>query len=292
VAGNLGSTFGVNLANTFFDRQIFMGLVTPVGAVLVGRQYTPAYEVVATFDTTQTQSALAFGQVASIPASVDIRMSNSFVYRIQQGGLSAAAMITADERATNTGILRGVMGMYRGKAFSVGLGYNTRDNERGQKSLTTTVLGASFALGPGTVSAMLASVSDDNPTGVSGIAASVTPAVGAATAGLVQGAFTSALRQDANMQHIGYRMTSGKSTFYVAYNVYNDKRAANADTKSYGVTYSYALSRRTDMNASAVRMVNSGLGQAAPGGGGYLGGVTARAGADSTALALGVRHRF
>ncbi|HSM22739.1 MAG TPA: porin, partial [Rubrivivax sp.] len=75
-------------------------------------------------------------------------------------------------------------------------------------------------------------------------------------------------------------------------NSYDDKRPASADVESYGVVYSYALSKRTDINAAVVRFDNSGLGQAAPGGGGYLGGVTATAGTDSTSLALGVRHRF
>ena len=66
----------------------------------------------------------------------------------------------------------------------------------------------------------------------------------------------------------------------------------NADVASYGMAYSYALSPRTDLNAVITRFENTGLGQAAPGGAGYLGGVTASAGTDSTSLALGIRHRF
>jgi hypothetical protein len=41
-----------------------------------------------------------------------------------------------------------------------------------------------------------------------------------------------------------------------------------------------------------VRFDNRKNGQAAPGGNGYLGGVTRAAGVDSTSLALGIRHRF
>ena len=52
------------------------------------------------------------------------------------------------------------------------------------------------------------------------------------------------------------------------------------------------LSKRTNLNAVLTRFVNSGTGQAAPGGNGYLGGVTASAGKDSTSLALGIRHVF
>ncbi len=300
VAGNIGNTIGVNLAGNYWDRQIFAGLVTPVGAILAGRQYTPAYEASATFDALGTQSALAFGQVASIPTSIDIRVSNAVVYRIQQGGFSASAMVAAGEGSTTTGRLIGVNGIYKGSAFSVGVGYNERKNEKEQKSLTSTVLGATVNLGPGAVYLQYVQVKDDNPTGLSGIAASVTPAltavVGAAaapaTAAAVQNAFVNAFKQDGVGMHLGYRMTTGAHTFYTAYNKFNDKRPANADVNSYGVAYSYALSKRTDINAAVARFNNSANAQAAPGAGGYLGGVTSAAGVDSTSVALGLRHRF
>jgi predicted porin len=292
VAANIGSTIGVNLGGAFWDRQAYVGLVTPAGAILAGRQYTPAYEVSAMFDTLQTQSALAAGQVASVPASIDIRLSNTLAYRIQQGGFTASAMVAAGENSASTGRFMGGMAMYKGGGFAVGLGYNTRKNQLAQKSLTSTVVGASVDIGPGTLSALGAQVKDDNPTGLSSIAASVTSSVGAANAALIQTAFINGFKQDGRLMHIGYRMTLGVNTIYVAYSQFDDRRAANADTRSFGLTYSYALSKRTDINASAVRFDNSGLGQAAPGGAGYLGGVTKSAGTDSTSLALGVRHRF
>ena len=99
-------------------------------------------------------------------------------------------------------------------------------------------------------------------------------------------------RQDAQLFHIGYRITIGAHTIVTAFNRLDDKRAVNADTDSYGVTYSYALSKRTDLNAVLTRFNNKGQGQLAPGGNGFLGGVTAAAGVDSTNIALGIRHRF
>jgi predicted porin len=292
VAGSLGSTLGVNLNGAFWDRQAFIAFVTPVGGILAGRQYTPAYEVIATFDTLGTQSPLAAGQVGSIPATVDIRANNSLAYRIRLGGLSAALMVTAAEGSTTTGRLIGLNAIYKGKGYSVGLGHNTRENELGQTSLTSTIVGGTLDIGPGTVSAMVGQVTDDNPTGVSSIGALVAPQVGAANGVLVQSAFTEALKQDAQLVHVGYKMTTGVNTFYVAYTQLDDKRASDADTRSYGVAYTYSLSKRTDLNASVTRFDNSGLGQAAPGAAGYLGGVTASAGTDSTSVALGIRHRF
>ena len=41
----VGSQLGVNLPGRLFDRQAFVGMVTPFGAILAGRQYTPAFEI-------------------------------------------------------------------------------------------------------------------------------------------------------------------------------------------------------------------------------------------------------
>ena len=293
VSSQIASGVGVNVAGNFWDRQIFGGLVTPVGAILAGRMYTPGYEVSATFDALGTQSALAFGQVGAIPATLDIRLSNAVQYRIVTGGITASLMVAAGEGSASTGRMYGGMVMYQGKAFEAGVGYNTRENEVGQKSLTSTVMGVRAKFGGGhSVFGQYVLIKDDNPTGLSGLRAQLTPQVGAATAGLVANAFVNGLRQDGRALHIGYKLETGPHTVYAAYNKLDDKRPANADTASFGVTYSYALSKRTDINAAITRFDNSGLGQAAPGGGGYLGGITASAGTDSSSFALGVRHRF
>ena len=235
--------------------------------------------------------------MASIPASVDIRVSNALQYRIVLGGITASAMYSFGDPATVPGNSKanrfgGAMAMYKSDLFSVGLGYNQRNNDVGQESLKSTVFGASANLGPGTVSMLYGDIQDDNPSGVSSIAANLAPLTGAAGAALVQTAFTEALKQDATLAHIGYRMTTGPNTFYVAYSAYNDKRAANADVASYGVAYTYAFSKRTDVNAVLTHFDNKNLAQAAPGQAGFLGGVTKSAGTDSNSLALGIRHRF
>ena len=53
----IAGQWGVNLANATFDRQAFVGIITPVGAVLAGRQYTPAFETNATYDIMGTSRA-------------------------------------------------------------------------------------------------------------------------------------------------------------------------------------------------------------------------------------------
>jgi predicted porin len=285
---------GVNIRNGFWDRQVYVGLVTPVGAVLAGRQYTPAYEVSATFDIMGTQSSLSAGQVASFPASTEIRIDNSLQYRVVFGGLTASAMYALGGVPENSkaGRLGGVMAMYKTDFFAVGLGYNQRNNDIGQKSLQSTVAGASAQLGPGTLSALFVKFKDDNPSGVSTLASSLTPAVGVAAASTLQQAYTNALRQDGKLMHVGYKMPLGPHTLYVAYSTFDDKRSFNADTSSYGAAFTYAFSKRTDFNAVLTHFNNKNLAQAAPGQAGFLGGFTTSAGTDSNSLALGIRHRF
>jgi len=292
----LGSSLGVNLSNNQFDRQAYLGLVTPVGAFIGGRQYTPGYEIVANFDATETQSALSVGQLAAIPAGFDIRMSNALQYRIETGGVTASLMVAMGETGASSSNNRlvGAMAMYKGDVYAVGLGHNTRNNEAGQKSLTTTTMGGWVNMGPGKLSALYSIHKDDNPSGFSTLAQTLVglnPAL-SAVANDVQNAYINAFKVDAHMFNIGYRIPFGASTVTLAYSKRNDKTAFNGDVSSYGMAYTYSLSKRTDLNAVVARFDNGTKGQAAPGGNGYVGGVTRAAGVDSTSVALGIRHRF
>ena len=299
-AGIAQQRLGVNVDSTparFWDRQAYVGLVTPYGAILLGRQYTPAYEISGTFDTLGTQSSLTAGQVISVPAGIDIRVSNALQYRIVLGGLTASAMYSFGDPGTVSGNSKanrfgGAMVMYKAGPYAAGIGYNQRNNDLGQESLRSTMVGASAQVGPGTISALYGDIKDDNPSGVSTIATTLTPVTGAAGAALVQAAFTEALKQDGRLMHIGYKWPMGNNTLYLAYTSYDDKRSANADVASYGVAYTYALSKRTDINVVLAHFDNKNLAQVAPGQAGFFGGFTESAGTDANNVALGIRHRF
>ena len=292
--GLADSAFGVNIGasgNRLFDRQAFAGLITPFGAFTLGRQYTPGYLVSAAFDASQTQSSLAAGQVASLPAAFDIRLPNTFQYGIKTNGITATLMYGAGEvpgGSSSDGRFLGAMAIYSGAGFSVGYGHNEKKNELGQKSLHNDVFGANAVVGPGTLYAQYATIKDDNPTGLSPLFAGVPLAIRTQ----FQTAYNTAFRQDARLMHIGYKFNTGVHTIVTAFNRLDDKRPVNADTDSYGVTYTYALSKRTNLNAVLTRFNNKGQGQVAPGGNGFLGGVTASAGTDSTNVAFGIRHTF
>lgn len=311
------ASFGVNIGNArFWDRQIYAGLVTPYGALLAGRQYTPAYELNAAFDTLATQSSLAAGQVAAVPAVIDIRQSNALQYRIQQGGLSASLMVAAGEGESSQGRFIGAMAMYKTDDYGVGVGVNTKKNELGQRALRTITFGASAKVGPGTVNFLFNDVSDPNPSGLSallgglsstlstqivpGLAAQINaaaPGLGTVLASQINVAslvnnYKQAFVQDATLFSIGYKMSFGPHTIYTAFNRFNDKGRFNTDTDSYGAVYTYSLSKRTDLNFVFTHFDNKAGGQAAPGQAGFLGGFTRAPGVDSNNVAAGIRHRF
>jgi len=150
--------------------------------------------------------------------------------------------------------------------------------------------------GKDTLSAMAISITDEHPSNLSVISGLIAPAGSPANVvafgNLVQSKFINAFKQDGTLLHMGYRHVTGPHSISVAYTTYDDSRPANADVSSYGAAYTYSLSKRTDLNAVLVHYDNKNLAQVAPGGNGYIGGVTASAGTDSTSLALGVRHRF
>jgi predicted porin len=291
VSGAIGPTLGVNLNNTAFDRQAWLGLVTPIGGFLMGRQYTPAFEALATFDLMGTESALSAAQIITVPAGVDIRYNNTLQYRIVQGPWNAALMYGFGESTnSSSNRLLGINTLYKTSAFSAGFGYNTKKNSADQQALKTTVIGVSGRRAGWTLSGMLASIEEPNPSSGPELGAGLS---GAGVPAPLVAAVLDRLKQDANLMHIGLRYDMGATgQVTVAYNRLDDTRASNADITSYGVAYTYPLSKRTNLNAVITRFNNSGTGQAAPGGNGYLGGVTGVAGQDSTSIALGIRHTF
>jgi hypothetical protein len=257
----------------------------------MGRQYTPAFEAMATFDIMNTQSALSAGQVASVPAGVDIRYNNTLQYRIIQGPWNAAFMYGFGQgSSSDSNRLLAVNTLYKSAALNVGFALNSKNDSAGEQALKTTVLGASTARGDWLFSTMFVRIQEPNPS--SGPELSAGLAAAGLTAPLIESVIDR-LKQDANLFHLGARYNMGGAGHVtVAYTKLNDKRASNADVQSYGVAYTYPLSKRTNLNAVLTRFNNNANAQAAPGGNGYLGGVTATAGRDATSLALGMRHSF
>ena len=289
VLAGVGGLQGVNLAGNLFDRQAFVGLVTPVGAFLFGRQYTPGFATLAKYDINNAQGMAGPGALGMLLyPPVEIRRSNSLQYAIAQSGFSASLMHALGEAKTATtssssGSLTGLNFSYDGGGFSAGLGYNTSKDALGQDSLRTALVGASYDFGFMKLSGLYSKFKDDNPASVPGIAALSAPAAALLKPNLLQ---------DAALMHIGVSFGAGPGVLKVSYNRLDDKRPANADSASFGATYTYPFSKRTSVNLTAAHVTNKDFGQVALGGNGFSGGITSAPGTGSNSFGLGLRHNF
>ncbi|HBY59551.1 MAG TPA: hypothetical protein DEH78_06990, partial [Solibacterales bacterium] len=150
----------VNSANALFDRQAFAGLITPFGAVLAGRQYTPGYEVMNKFNSFADATAGQFGQEFS---TLTIRANNAVQYRAELKGFTLSLMygfggteLARSERSddpTKGDDFYGANLQYATDRFSVGVGYNhnyviTRaEPTKANTGMETLNAGATLTLG-------------------------------------------------------------------------------------------------------------------------------------------------
>ncbi len=290
--GAVGPSLGVNVPGRLFDRQAYVGLVTPFGAILAGRQYTPAFEITSRFDAFSLATAASPSQLASIPAGVDIRESNSVMYRIELQGFYGSAFYAFGESTASTkaGRLVGINGGYQAKQFGVGIGYNERTNSAGQKSLNSLVMGANFDAGLANIFALYGVLKEPNGSSAPELRAGLIG--GGVPAILVDTGILPRFMQDSRLYHVGARIPLGVGQLTVGYSRLDDRRATNADSESYGVAYTYPLSKRTDLNAAVTKVNNNANAQVLPGGNGFLGGVSAFAGKDATSYQFSLRHKF
>lgn len=282
----------VNGGNALFDRQAFVGLITPVGAILLGRQYTPSYEVAHAADVFESGTAgswvnLSFVNGSGVTPSLTLRDNNAVQYRIEAKGIIASMMVApeagtgsvnAAKRATSANII------YRANGFDVGLGYHAEKNQVGADALTTYVAGGSYKFGGTKLFAGYIQAKNDAPA----IAGIVAPAVGPAYAAIVgQNA-----RVDGSVMTLGVQYAVGPGTAKAGLNHYRNRRTADADSSLAAVGYDYALSKRTNLYAILAHLRNQSQAQTGLGGSGYFGGSTAYPGASANAIQCGIRSLF
>lgn len=318
----LTSATTVNSDNAIFDRQAFVGFITPFGGFLAGRMYTPGYEIMNAFNAYGDATAGQFGQGY---AGMAIRANNAIAYRIVQSGFTATLMYSfAAPDAVNNRAERfagstkaddfwGTNLRYTADTWDIGVGYNQNYTYRfesptsgtvvgAQKGLRTLNLGGSVRWGDARFFAMYMKRKNDNPI-------AVISANGGTTAAYVGSTLTnrSALLsfQDAdlvvgqaevtNMQayHLGVAYRIGAGTVTVGFNRADDRRPAyNADVNHYSLGYFHDLSRRTTLYGVYALADNKNKARMGLGGAGYSGGFTNNFGKDSQVLQLGIRHVF
>lgn len=304
----------INANNALFDRTSMVGLVTPVGAILAGRMYTPGYEVFAGADTFETGMAGSWGGITAgtgglLTAGIAIRSDKALQYRIQlPNGISAALMygfknsgyIGQDKRFYSANV------KYKANGFDVGVGYNNGEDQNGNSGLISTAIGGSYETGPfkffggylkqknenSVVIPLLTSqIWDANIAKSSSVASLPAPLQAALRATFVNNlAQNFKLNADSYSLGMHYRIGSGRIMGSVSRQ--NDKTAFNNDATQYAIGYDYNLSKRTDIYTVAAYIKNSNAAQYAPGAASAPGGFTSAGGEAGRVFQIGMRHRF
>jgi predicted porin len=301
----------VNPERALFDRTSLVGMITPYGALLLGRMYTPDYEVFAAADAFEVGALGTWGSIIGgaggfTALGIDIRSQKAAEYRIALPNGVAGSLMAAGKGSGYYGRYSKFFGAaltYKGHGWDVGIGQNYAYDQANNPSLHTTTVGGSYTWGDWKFFAGWHRQRNSNsalvPDYINGWDTMIAPRLaplGAATAAALRTVFVSNItvnaRVDADSAQAGlqYRYGPGRIKASVAYQ--NDHSSSNSDAMLYALGYDYFLSRRTNLYVSAAFINNRGEAQYAPSIGGDPGGFTTEPGEDARALLVGMRHQF
>ena len=301
----------VNPQKALFDRTSMVGMITPYGALLLGRLYTPEYEVFAAADAFETGMVGTWGGVlygaggyTVIPS--DIRSSRSAEYRIVlPSGFGAVLMASSK----GSGYLErydkffGVNLTYKSGPWDLGIGHNHGYDQQEAPSLRTTTAGGSYTWGNYKFFAGVhyerntnSPLMQDYILGWDTQIAPLLAPLGPATAGFLRNVFISNIFRNTEQNSVSYQLGMqyryGPGKFLASVAHVKDRTSGRADATQFGLGYDYFVSKRTDFYLAAAFIRNQGQAQFSPTIAGVPGGFTPSAGEDGAAFQVGLRHRF
>ncbi len=311
IAGALQPAVNVNSNNALFDRTSMVGLITPYGAILAGRQYTPAYEAFAAAETFELGMAGNWGNITGglggiLTTGSAIRSDKSIQYRFVKDGIGGALMygvkgsgyVGLDDRFMGANLT------YKKNGWDLAVGYNRGTDQNNKTGLITRVIGGSYTMGDFKFFAGYQNNRNSNSvlipvfTGTwdSQIAPGLVAARGAAVAGALRNVFVTNLVKnfDLNVESasIGMHYKIGAGRIMTSISHQNDRNATNSDVTQYALGYDHFLSKRTDIYIVGAYINNRNLAQYAVGVAAAPGGFTATPGYDAKAIQFGMRHKF
>ena len=323
-AALLNAVSTVNSPQALFDRQAYAGVITPYGAILAGRQYTPGYEAFVKFNSFYDSFAGNPGQIATI----NLRANNAVQYRAELKGFTFAAMYGfggaegiaggRNERVTvsNGDDFWGVELQYNSPNFGVAGAYQQNRTvtyskpTENQKGLETYGLGAYFGFGSLKFYGQYMHSQNDNPVLSPADIQNIVISTGGNLAAIQNTLFSqyinrwdvNALRgvagpTDLDLYHLGLEWSFNSGKLLFAYNHAEDSSRspwATADAKvdSFGLAYYYSLSKRTWLYGAYALANNGDQARAALGAACCVGGWTGNYGENSQNIQIGMRHTF
>ncbi len=278
-AGILIDTGAQDAAGKAFNRQAFVGLESrQLGAITVGRQYTPTYNALGQvgdpFGSGYSGSAKNLFPVAG----ANLRADNSILYTSPNwNGFNANVLYALGEVSGNSKAQRQInLSLnYTGGPLNARLTYNNRNNDTASvdnPSGRNIMLVANYDF---RIVKMYFAYSDDEGLNSAPLNNSTPRPYGRDFQPSLKG----------NDMLVGASIPVGSGTVMASYIRKDDKTAFNQDAAQYAVGYLYSLSKRTGIYTSYGKIVNKN-------GAGYTVGNNSNAGTGDKAYNVGIRHAF
>jgi predicted porin len=284
-----------------------VGLITPGGAILMGRMYTPGYEVFAAADAFESGTAGTWGHITGGTAGftnlgADIRSSKSIQYRIATPAGFGGSLMYGTK---GSGYLNrynkflGAAATYKANGWDLGVAQNRGYDQGDAVSLVTSTIGGSYVMGDVKLFAGVHHQRNRNSVLLreyqAGFEAAIAP-FGPAAAPSLRAVFTPNIiantEVNATSYQIGahYRIGAGRLMTSISHQ--DDRTGSNSDATQVAFGYDYNLSKRTDIYTVVAQIDNQNDGQYIPGAAGSPGGFTKVPGETTRAYQVGIRHRF
>ena len=258
---------GASGQGALFGRQAFVGLETTAGNVYLGRQYTPMFLTVNAIDPFLGASMAGSGN--NMLSEGGIRMNNTVKYVVPKSGpFSAEVAYGFGEQpgSLSDGRTIGAKAGYVSGPLSLHVGYHRNNDLTSSASGRNVMVGGTYNMT--FLKAHLGLQSNKGVVTVNG-------------------------RQIANTDSrdliVGVSVPFGANTLLASYTNKDDRSAAGGDANQIAVGISHALSKRTDLYASAARIRN---GAAVGSSRFYTVGNGSSQGTGDKAYNVGVRHLF
>ncbi|NHZ96407.1 porin [Massilia sp. CCM 8734] len=237
-----------------FGRQAYLGVSGQSGAVSFGRQYSPYYRAMR--DIVDPFCDGLAGQAGNITAS-NARLDNMVGYASPTlYGFAAELAVGVGEVPGNSAAKRAYSTAlsYTAKTLVVTLGWHQQQNALASDSSANTLLGARYDWG-------------------------------VAEGHLGYARNKGLLGARSNDAIVGASVPFGPHKVYASYVRHDDTTHANRDASQWGLGYTYALSKRTDLYAAYARIGNRN-------GATFKVGNATTDGTGNTGANLGIRHTF
>ncbi|TAH40953.1 MAG: porin [Betaproteobacteria bacterium] len=253
-----------------FGRQSFVGLENRFGRITLGRQYSPAFVLLDTFDVTGSGDrsvSLLSRKAGAIKPAYEVRFDNMIKYRSPKvagfeldAGYWLGEKTATSSEARREGDGHGLTLLYGNGAFAAGLTTQTVQRDASGGKVRTDGLGLSYDFGP--VKTFF-EMTRDKESGSVGDG-------------------------EAKTWDIGAEIKAGPNgKVYITYASRDESDgAAGEDARGWTAYYLHDLSKRTTLYAGYSQLHNDD-------GANYsIGNITPAAGDDHRVMMAGVRHRF